>query len=353
MNEIDLKDFLKKRQLNFQDRLVPDFINMLGYRDEWITKEPKCGSGKADYLVEDPAGKFFIEAHSPDLSRGSLLDVETRVRTERFENELSRRAQRTLPTIFEQCFLMLEYGSIGSTLTRDVTGPEVISILNKLSQWAERIDEIPEYTNDRVRSYRLYELCPELDPREFEVKIPYPYGSLVISSSRGDYTIRWKLLRRHRKYGPKKPHMFLTGGPGGDATPYNAARGVKRKIEQHRKRVKCDPEAQDIPLILFLDGRSDLHFGKAGDHFDLDRLFAEEIRWGSQIPHAIVLVGTWGVPTGATLSGEVEGRMGDMIFNPRDPRIGKPYLQCFTRFLRPKCDVVRLWTTRRHIVPIE
>lgn len=199
MIKIDLKDFLESWQLDFQDRLVLKFIKRLGYQDEWITKKPKCGSGKADYLIETQTGQFFIEAHSPELSRKGLMNIETRIRAARFEDDLSRRAQRALPKIFERCFLMLNYGSVGPTLTRDVTGPEVSAILNKLPQWTRRINEIPEYTSDGSRAYRWYELWPESDLRELGIKIPYPYGTLVISSRRGDYTIHWKLLRRHHR----------------------------------------------------------------------------------------------------------------------------------------------------------
>ena len=349
MNRIDLKSILRNRELDFQDRVVLNFIRELGYKDQWIVKEPQCGRGRADYLVETPVGQFFIEAHSPDLSKKSLMDLETRDRATRFEELLSRRVQRTLPKIFERCCLMVNYGtgSSGPTLTRDVEGPEVNSILNKLCQWIERIDKLPEYTSEKSRAYRWWESCPESTLKQLKITIPYPFGTLIIASGKGDYTIGWKLLKRHYKYGPGE-WMCLSSGGGGDATPCNAARGFKKKIEQHRRRVMDHPEVKDIPLVLFLDGRSDLHFGSGGDYSDLNRFFADEIRWGSTIPHAVVLIGAWGLPVNTAASKEVEEQTGDMIFNQRDPSVSKPHLLCLNPFIQRR-DVIRLWTVHRNI----
>ena len=347
-NKMGLRAILENRERDFQDRVVLDFLKNLGYNDKQITKEPECGTGYADYLVQYGTQQFFIEASSPNLSKKSLLDLKTRFHLGEFEELVKRRVSQRLPDIFQRCCLSVNYGTgaSGPTLPDEVKGPQVDTIIDKVRPWKDRIDEIAEWASEEPRSYRYCEEYTEEFLQQEKIIIPYPYGSITVRKGDESYTIRWKLLRRHHRYGPRKWRCMATGG-GGDATPYNLVRSITKKTKRHGKRSKGDSNVEDIPLVLFMDGRSCLHFGSAGSFFCLDRAFSD-IKWQSKTPHAVVLVGAWGLPVGFPRSKELEEKTGDMIVHPRH----KEYLYCLRPFLRSRVTV-RLWSTITNLIPVE
>lgn len=347
------RDILRARELDFQNRVVLNFLRELGYIENNIVEDPRCGNGRADYLVTHNGEQFYVEAHSPNLTKKGLHDVGTRAKQHRFEELVARRVRRALPEIYKKCHLFLDYGTEAndSVMPTDVQGPVVIrEIVEKLLPWKRRISELPEYPSSEFSMFRRWERYPKEFLELYNVSIPYPYGKLVVTDRKGSssYTIRWSLLK-HRV--PHDPPVFCLAARGGsDPTSYNAAQAIRKKSEQHRGWIKGHPNLECVPLILFLDGRSCLHIGSAGDFNDLDMIFAYHVEWRSNGPDAVILIGTWGVPSGKILPTEVEEGSGDMIFNPRR-RSEKHYPICLNPFLR-KQGMVRLWGIGKSLQPV-
>ena len=69
-----VQGFMQERQRDFQDRVVLNFLQSLGYTE--IEPEPTFGSGRVDYRVRYAGQDFYVEANSPDLSKGNLFDFQ-------------------------------------------------------------------------------------------------------------------------------------------------------------------------------------------------------------------------------------------------------------------------------------
>ena len=340
----------QERSSDFEDRVVSNFLKKLGYDD--IVKEPKCGSGEPDYLVHYAKEKFFVEAHSPDLTKNGPFELETQLNLDHFEGLVSRKVKEKVPEVYEHCCLYLDCNGL---LRRQAYGREVKQgIIKELRKWRDRISELPTYSSDESYQYSQYEDWLDEYLELLGISIPYPYGSLVIphtsrrTGKETTCTIQWRLLRRHDKYGPHGWRCLRSGG-GGVPTANNVAKGIKTKIEQHRDRIKGDLQLDKIPFVVFLDGRSCRNLGRPGDFFDLGVAFIRDAEWHSKTPDAVVLVGLWGVPSKQySFSKEAEELSGDMIFNPRKYRSGRRYPSCFQPFLQ-RCAMVRLWSVREHL----
>ena len=97
-----VQGFMQERQEDFEDRIVLDFLQSLGYTE--IEPQPTFGSGKADYLVHFARQSFYVEAHSPDLSKGNIFDYQTEVNYWRFVELFERKFSAVLPQSVPKLF---------------------------------------------------------------------------------------------------------------------------------------------------------------------------------------------------------------------------------------------------------
>lgn len=344
-----------ERKQEFKTRVVSDFLEALGYTD--IEAEPKFGDLRADYLVHHNNKSFLIEAGSPSLDEGGIFDLETRMNVERLEESIEQKFERELPKEFRDCFLEGSHDG----LVRGEFSPESIvdRIAKHILPWRERISDLPTYMSTASSAYRRYEQFPkEFLDEYYGLSIPYPYGSRTVLSKdddgkQFDWNLRWRLLRRHGRYGPRN-RWCMFGFGGGEPAAYNLADEINRKADMYRSKVKSTPGLAEYPIVLFMDGRPFFRAAGGYDFSDLDTALSRRIVWKDGIPSAVVVVGTWGVPSGADIERleDLSERSADVVFYPKPELPTKPYPLCFNPFLRRR-DLVRLWSVQRHLIPVE
>ena len=343
---------LQEKQEDFQDRVVLNFLVELGYID--IKKEPDCGSGKADYLVRHNGGEYFVEAHSPDLEKQGIDDLDTIDKVQSLVDLIGRQAMRELPEIYQDCFLD---GECDGLLGREVQGSEVLrGIIDKIRPWKDRIAELPAFNTEEAWHYRQYESWPEEALFErYGITIPYAHGSLSVShtdrnAKQRHWRLAWRLLRRHERYGPSVWRCMF-GGDGGRPESHNMANGISKKADKHRKRIRKDPELERMPFVIFMDGRAFLGSEGRYEFFELEAALIRDYKWRPGAPDAVVIVGTWGVPRG-TDSSVLEERAehsGDVMFNPCSYGPGRSYPICLNPLLLNR-RMIRLWRVGTHLI---
>ena len=346
---------LEERAQEFETSVVPNFLKRLGYTN--IEVGPKLATLRADYLVHHNGESFYVEVGSPSLDEGGIFDPETMMNEKILEELISRKFEEELPEEFQDCFLEGSYDG----LVRGVFSPDstVAQILEDISPWKDRIAELPTYTSELSNVYRTYEMFSEDFLNEYYgFSIPYPYGTQTVLSKdekekEQQWTLKWRLLRRHERYGPKKRHCMFGRG-GGEPASYNLANEINRKAEMYRSKIRTDPELAKYPIVFFMDGRPFLRTVGGYDLSDLDTALSGEIVWKDDIPTAVVVVGTWGVPSGVDIERleELSDRSADMVFYPNPEQSSRRYPLCLNPFVSRR-DLVRLWSVQRHLIPIE
>ena len=355
MNEIQSIDtILQNRWQDFEKRLVPNFLEELGYTE--IVPEPKFGTGRVDYLVRHNGESFYVESISPSLDEGGLFDPSTMAYIQRLEELISRKFDRELPEVFQDCFLEGDYDGL---LRQEVPDLYITqSIIEKILPWRNRITELPRFTSEASSAYRSYEQFPkEFLDKYYGFSIPYPFGSLTLTHTennkkRWEWTLRWRLLRQHKKYGPRY-RRCLFGGAGGNPASYNLAKGINIKAKMYREWIRTEPKLKNYPVVFFMDGRPFLRMSGSYDFSDLDIAFSHEVEWRGDIPSAVVIIGTWGVPRGVPMDQleRLSEHSADMVFYPYPERDSRKYPVCLNPFLKIR-EMVRHWSVQRHLVPV-
>ena len=131
-------------------------------------------------------------------------------------------------------------------------------------------------------------------------------------------------------------------------------KGIAKKTATYRKRCKIARQYARFPFVLFLDGRSHPTPGFPYDFTDLELVFTHNYKWKDRDPNAVVIVGTWGVPSDVERSKrkELEETTADMVFNPlrlKSQRNQHP--QCLNLFLRKW--PIRKWSIGEYLLPVD
>lgn len=320
------------------EAFVQRFLKALGYIQ--FEKEPKIGTKKADLLVSGGQGRFFVEAKSPHLMKGTLFDPDHFARVIQFERATTSYVERQLGTLHQNCIMI---GSWHGVLGRGITAKEIRNWLEPVKRWVGRENELPterdlgswygwlesyEFSNTYIEEH------PELEPEDvrliksqcpiYDDIPPYPYGRFsvrTLKSKQGEpqeWNCAWRVVRRDRHHPVTSGFTFLGGGgPGGSW--HRIEPTVKKAIKDYKKKLnliegQC-PELALVPLILFVDGRT---AGQNLDKDDLDLAFARGVWEGGpskkypKIPLGVIVLGT-PMRGGSQSGGEI---VGDFVLNP-------------------------------------
>ena len=146
----------------------------------------------------------------------------------------------------------------------------------------------------------------------------------------------------------------MFGRAGGEPAPYNLADAINSKAEEYRSRIQDQPQLRKYPIVFFMDGRPFLRAEGGYDISDLDTALSSRIIWKDDIPTAVVVVGTWGIPSGVDIERleDLSERSADMVFYPRPEQSRRAYPVCLNPFVARR-NMVRLWSVQRHLIPIE
>lgn len=341
----------QRRAVDFE-AFVQRFLKALGYAQ--IETHPKIGTKRADLLVTGAEGRFFVEAKSPHLMKGTLFDPDHSGRVVRFERDTTGYVRKQFGTLHRNCMMT---GSWNGTLGREIAAGEIRDWLGPLKHWVGREKELPT-EGDLWEWYswlESYEFAkeyiadhPELEtedvriikawcPRYDDIP-PYPFGRVTVRSSKTkqgkpqEWNCTWRLVRRDRLHPVASGFTFFGGGgPGGSW--HRMQPTVEKAIKDYKKKLNLvkgqRPDLAKVPLILFLDGRT---AGLDLDKHELDLAFARGV-WGGEpsktypkIPLGVIVLGTpkRGSPSGGDM-------VGDFIHNPysetRFPPVINPLLQ--------------------------
>lgn len=320
------------------EALVQRFLQALGYNQ--IEEHPKIGTNRADLLVTCGKGSFFVEAKSPHLQRGTLFDPDHFARVMQFEKDTTRYVKKRFGTLHHNCIMT---GSWNGLLGRGIAAEEIRNGLELLRRWVGREQELPTERDlwqwqGWLESYEFaktyIEQHPALD-REgvgiiksqcpfYDEIPPYPYGRFSVRTPEPkqgkprEWNCAWRLVRRDRYHPVASGFTFIGGGgPGGSS--HRIAPTVKRAIKDYKKKLDLvegqRPDLSQVPLILFVDGRT---AGHDLDKDDLDLAFARGI-WKDgrsnnypTIPLGVIVLGT-PMRGGSQSGGDM---VGDFIRNP-------------------------------------
>ncbi len=347
----------QQRADNFE-ALVRRFLEAVSYNR--IKKNPKIGTKKADLLVNRGKGRFFVEAKSPHLMKGTLFDPDHFDRVMQFENDVTRYVKRRFEALYQNCILT---GRWDGFLGRGIAAEDIRRWLEPLKEWVGREKELPTMRDlgkwhdwlDTYESVKTYiENHPELGREDVRMlksqcavydDIPeYPYGTCCVPAptpQQGkpqEWHCTWRLMRRDCHHPVDSGFTFFGGGgPGGSW--HRIKPTVENAIDDYKKKLTLAegqyPELSCVPLILFVDGRT---AGHDPDKDDLDSAFARGVWAGRpsrkypKIPLGVVVLGT-SMRSGRQRGGDM---IGDFMHNPywgtSFPPVINPLLQ--TRRLR-------------------
>ena len=327
----------QQRGDDFED-LVRRFLRAVGYTQ--IEDEPEIGTKRADLLVTRGAGRFFVEAKSPHLMRGTLFDPDHFDRVMHFGKDTTRYVKKRFGTLYENCIMT---GSWDGFLGRGIAAEEIRQELEPLKHWVGRVKELPterglEKWYPWLDSYESVKTSiknhPEREPeavRHIKSRCPvydeipsYPYGRFSVpypaprQGKPQEWHCTWRLLRRDRFRAVTRGFTFIGGGgPGGSW--HRIEPTVEKAIKDYKKKLKLAEgqytELPCVPLILFVDGRTADH---NLDKDDLDLAFARGVWKGGpsknypKVPLGVIVLGTpmrGGSQSGSDLAG-------DFIHNP-------------------------------------
>ena len=317
---------------------VERFLKALGYIH--IEKHPKIGTKRADLLVTSGEGRFFVEAKSPHLMRGTLFDPDHFARVMQFERDTTWYVKKQLGTLHQNCIMT---GSWDGLLGRGIEAESIRNWLEPLKHWVGREKELPTWRDLEkwygwLESYESAKTYIEHDP-ELEreaVRIiksqypfyddipPYPYGRFSVCTSdpkQGkpqEWNCTWRLVRRDRHHPVASGFTFIGGGgPGGSW--HRIEPTVEKAIKDYKKKLNLveeqRPDLSRVPLILVVDGRT---AGHNLEKDDLDLAFARGVWEGGpsknypKVPLGVIVLGT-PVRGGSQSGGDM---VGDFIHNP-------------------------------------
>ena len=83
------------------EALVCRFLKAVDYTQ--IENHPKIGTKRADLLVTRGEGRFFVEAKSPHLMRGTLFDPDHFARVMQFERDATQYVKKRFRTLYQNC----------------------------------------------------------------------------------------------------------------------------------------------------------------------------------------------------------------------------------------------------------
>ena len=320
------------------EALVRRFLKAVGYTQ--IKKHPKIGRKRADLLVTTGAGRFFVEAKSPHLMRGTLVDPDHFARVMQFERDVARHVKKRFGTLYQNCIMT---GSWHGVLGRGIALEDIRKWLGPLKHWVGREKELPTDRDlgkwygwlDRYESVTTYlENHPELEREAVRILKsqcpvydhipPYPYRRISVTTATPkqgkpqEWHCTWRLVRRDR-YHPVTSGFTFWGGGGPGGSWHRIELTVAKAIKAYKKKLKLAerqyPELPCVPLILFVDGRT---AENKLDKDDLDSAFARGVWKGGpsknypKIPLGVVVLGT--LMDGGRQSGR--DMDGDFIHNP-------------------------------------
>lgn len=327
----------EQRRADDFEAFVQRFLKAFGYTQ--IKKHPKIGTKRADLLVTSGEGRFFVEAKSPHLMKETLFDPDHSDRVMQFERDTTRYVKKQFRTLHQHCMMT---GSWNGVLGREIAARDIRNWLRPLEDWVGREKELPT-EGDLWEWYSWlgsYESAKEYiadhpDLETESVRIikaqchyyddipPYPFGRVTVRSSKTKqgkphkWNCTWRVVRRDRHHPVPRGFTFLGGGgPGGSW--HRMEPTVEKAIKDYKKKLNLvegqRPDLANVPLILFLDGRT---AGHDLDKHELDLAFARGV-WGGEpskthpkIPLGVIVLGT---PMPGSRSGG--DMVGDFIHNP-------------------------------------
>ena len=127
----------QQRADDFED-LVCRFLKAVDYTQ--IEKHPKIGTKRADLLVTREEGRFFVEAKSPHLMRGTLFDPDHFARVMQFERDATQYVKKQFETLYQNCIMT---GSWDGFLGRRIEAEHIRKQLEPLKHWVGREKELP------------------------------------------------------------------------------------------------------------------------------------------------------------------------------------------------------------------
>lgn len=343
----------QKRADDFED-LVRRFLKALDYTQ--IEDEPEIGTNRADLLVTTGEGRFFVEAKSPHLMRGTLFDPDHFALVKLFEKEVTQYVQKWFPTLYENCIMC---GSWDGFLGRGIATDQIRNWFEPLKHWVDRENELP--TDGNLRKWYdwldIYESVktdiennPELERETGFIKFQCPVYDEIPAYPSGRFSVRtptpkqgkpqewhctWRLLRRDR-FHPVTSGFTFIGGGGPAGSHHRIESTVEKAIREYKKKLELaegqHPELPRVPMILFVDGRT---ADRSLDKDDLDLAFARGVWKGGpskkypRVPLGVIVLGT-------DMSGESQSSgdmFGDFIHNPfwgtSFPPVINPLLQTY------------------------
>ena len=211
------------------EALVERFLKALGYVH--IEKHPKIGTKRADLVVTSGEGRFFVEAKSPHLMRGTLFDPDHFARVMQFERDTTRYVKKQFGTLHQNCIMT---GSWNGLLARGIEAAEIRKWLEPLKPWVGREKELPTWRDlekwygwlESYESAKTYiEHHPELEREAVRIIKsqcpfyddipPYPYGRFSVRTSEPrqgkpqEWNCTWRLMRRDRHHPVASGFTFL------------------------------------------------------------------------------------------------------------------------------------------------
>lgn len=323
------------------EALVGRFLKAVGYTQ--IEDEPEIGTKRADFLIATGEGSFFVEAKSPHLMKDTMFDPNHCDRVMQYEKEVTRYVKAQFKQLYENCIMT---GSWEGFLGRGIAEEDIEDIgkrLEPLKHWVGREKELPTERDlgkwyawlDHYESVKTYiENHPELEPeavRLFKSQCPfydeipsYPYGRFSVPTPAPkegkpqEWHCTWRLVRRDR-YHPATRGFTFFGGGGPAGSRHRIEPTIEKAIKEYKMKLKLAegqfPELPDIPLVLFVDGRTADH---NIDKDDLDLAFARGVWKGGpsekypKVPLGVVVLGT---PMRGGSQGGCD-MVGDFIHNP-------------------------------------
>ena len=319
--------------------LVRRFLKAIGYTQ--IEKHPKIGTNKrAELLVTTGEGRFFVEAKSPHLMKGTLFDPDHCALVRQFERDVTQYVKKRFGTLYENCIMD---GNWDGFLGRGIAAEKIKQWLEPLKPWVGREKELPTERDlrkwyDCLDTYEIVktfiESHPKLEPEavrfiKFQCpvydEIPsYPYGRFSVPTPEPkqgrprEWHCTWRLLRRDH-YRPVTRGFAFIGGGGPGGSHHRIESTVEKAIKEYKKKLQIaegqHPELPCVPLVLFVDGQT---AGRNLDKDDLDLAFARGVWKGGpsekypKVPLGVVVLGT-------AMSGESQSgsdMVGDFIHNP-------------------------------------
>ena len=317
--------------------LVRRFLKSLGYTQ--IEDEPKIGTNRADLLVTTGEGRFFVEAKSPHLMRGTLFDPDHFALVKLFERDITQYVKKRFGTLYENCII---FGSWDGFLGCGIAADQIRQWFEPLKHWVGKENELP--TDGDLRKWYdwldIYESVktdieknPELERETGFIKFQCPVYDEIPSYPSGRFSVRtptpkqgkpqewhctWRLLRRD-SFHPVTSGFTFIGGGGPAGSHHRIESTVEKAIKEYTKKLQLaegqHPELPCVPLVLFVDGRT---AGRNLDKDDLDLAFARGVWKGGpsekypKVPLGVVVLGT-------AMSGESQSgsdMVGDFIHNP-------------------------------------